>query len=161
MRITAIAAIAITLLTTACAQTTAGSGGPDAMGKRVDYYGKQKVVYHVNQAGGDKDAAYMIAMTNVQNHITAVGKDNIEVKVVMHGDGLGLVKDAKDNMNLQAKVTNLKGQQVAFLVCDNTLKGRKINPDKDLFDVDAADIVPSGVAELSRLQQQGYTYIRP
>ncbi|HSV29021.1 MAG TPA: DsrE family protein [Candidatus Omnitrophota bacterium] len=125
------------------------------------YYGKQKVVYHVNTAGGEADKAYLMTLTNVQNHINAVGKDNVEVKIVMHGDGVGLVKDAKSNMDVQAKVMNLKDQKVAFLVCENTLKGRKIDADRDLFDVDKGDIVPSGVAELSRLQQQGYTYIRP
>jgi hypothetical protein len=30
-----------------------------------------------------------------------------------------------------------------------------------LYDTSEADIVPSGVAELSRLQQLGYTYIKP
>lgn len=158
MRFTAMAAAVAALL---AAAPLALAATDDAMGDRVAYYGKQKVVYHLNQQGGDKDAAYMAALTNVQNHINAVGKDNVEVRIVMHGDGVGLVKDAKENMNLQAKVTNLKDQKVGFLVCDNTLKGRKIDPDKDLFDVDRADIVPSGVAELSRLQQQGYTYIRP
>ena len=39
---------------------------------------------------------------------------------------------------------------------------RKISYEKDLFDVFKEDIVPSGVApELSHLQQQGYTYIKP
>jgi intracellular sulfur oxidation DsrE/DsrF family protein len=46
-------------------------------------------------------------------------------------------------------------------VCNNTLKGRKISYENDLFDVYEEDIVPSGVAELSHLQLQGYTYIKP
>jgi intracellular sulfur oxidation DsrE/DsrF family protein len=33
--------------------------------------------------------------------------------------------------------------------------------DNDLYDVDKADIVPSGVAELAKLQAEGYTYIKP
>ena len=44
-----------------------------------------------------------------------------------------------------------------FNVCNNTLRGRKISYDKDMYDVYKEDIVPSGVAELSRLQQMGYT----
>jgi intracellular sulfur oxidation DsrE/DsrF family protein len=59
------------------------------------------------------------------------------------------------------KVLELKGQNVAVHVCNNTLKGRKISYENDLFDVYAEDIVPSGVAELSHLQMQGYTYIKP
>ena len=69
--------------------------------------------------------------------------------------------NAKNNDQLEGAVASLKSQNVAFHVCNNTLKGRKIDYNKDLFDVYEEDIVPSGVAELSRLQQMGYTYIKP
>lgn len=124
-------------------------------------YGKQKVVYHINYDGGDKDKKYRGAMRNIQNHINAVGADNLEVKVVMHGNGLGLLKSAVANEALQSQVLELKGQNVEMHVCNNTLVGRKISYENDLFDVFQEDIVPSGVAELSRLQQMGFTYIKP
>jgi hypothetical protein len=41
------------------------------------------------------------------------------------------------------------------------LVGRKISYENDLFEVFEDDIVPSGVAELSHLQQMGFTYIKP
>lgn len=126
-----------------------------------DRYGKQKVVYHVNYDGGDKDKKYRGAMRNIQNHINAVGADNMEIKLVLHGNGLGLLQSALQNEALQTQVLNLKGQNVEVHVCNNTLVGRKISYDDDLFDVFEEDIVPSGVAELSRLQQMGYTYIKP
>jgi hypothetical protein len=124
-------------------------------------YGKQKVVYHINYNGGEDDMAYRAALRNIQNHINAVGYENMDIKVVLHGNGLGLLKGAKTNKKLQGDVTNLKTQNVAFAVCNNTLKGRKIDYEKDLFEVFQDNIVPSGVAELSHLQQQGYTYIKP
>ena len=124
-------------------------------------YGKQKVVYHINYDGGKDDKAYVAALRNIQNHINAVGAENIDVKVVMHGNGLGVLKDAVGNEKLRGQVVSLKSQNVGFQVCENTLKGRKISYEKDLFDVYKQDIVPSGVAELSRLQQMGYTYIKP
>lgn len=124
-------------------------------------YGKQKVVYHVNYDGGEKDKRYRGAMRNIQNHINAVGAENMEIKVVLHGNGLGVLKSAKKNDKLQGQVASLKSQNVEFHVCNNTLKGRKISYSDDLFDVFEEDIVPSGVAELSRLQQMGYTYIKP
>jgi hypothetical protein len=61
---------------------------------------------------------------------------------------------------MQAKISGLKGQGVKFEICANTLKGRNVPMDA-LYDTSEADIVPSGVAELSRLQQLGYTYIKP
>ncbi|MCB2101349.1 MAG: DsrE family protein [Rhodobacterales bacterium] len=126
-----------------------------------DRYGKQKVVYHVNYTGGDANKAYKGAMRNIQNHINAVGAENMEIKVVLHGNGLGLLMAANKDPQMAATVDNLKLQHVGFGVCANTLKGRNIDYTKDLYDVEAADIVPSGVAELSRLQQMGYTYIKP
>jgi intracellular sulfur oxidation DsrE/DsrF family protein len=124
-------------------------------------YGKQKVVYHINYNGGENDKAYRAALRNIQNHINAVGAENMDVKVVLHGNGVSLLKDAKTNMKLQGDVTSLKTQNVSFAVCNNTLTGRKINYETDLFEVFKDNIVPSGVAELSYLQQQGYTYIKP
>ena len=59
----------------------------------------------------------------------------MEIKVVLHGNGLGLLKNAKTNQKLQSDVTNLKTQKVGFSVCNNTLKGRKIDYEKDLFEV--------------------------
>lgn len=138
-------------------------------------YGKQKVVYHVNYPGGPDDKSYIGAMRNIQNHINAVGAKNLDLKVVIHGNGIGLLKSAKKMVKkvdaktkkvsmspsqLQTRVANLKSQNVSFNVCANTLKGKKIGLDQ-LYDVFNEDIVPSGVAELTHLQQQGYTYIKP
>lgn len=124
-------------------------------------YTKQKVVYHINVDGGEQDKAYRAAMQNIQNHIDAVGVANIDIKVVMHGNGLGVLKNATTNDALKSQVVGLKRQNVAFEVCENTLKGRKIDFQKDLFEVGKGDIVPSGVAEIARLQQMGYVYIKP
>lgn len=126
-----------------------------------DRYGTQKAVYHINYSGGDEAKAYLGALRNIQNHINAVGEENMEVRVVLHGNGVGLLAEALENETLQARVVELKGQNVLFNVCNNTLVGRKIDPDNDLFDVWEDDIVPSGVAEISYLQQQGFTYVKP
>jgi len=135
----------------------AGSIKADA----AEPYSKQKVVYHINYEGGDADKKYRGALRNIQNHINAVGAENMDIKVVLHGNGLGVLKNAKTNEKLKGQVVSLKSQNVKFNVCNNTLKGRKINYEKDLLEVFPEDIVPSGVAELSHLQQMGYTYIKP
>ena len=147
----------LSILVAALAALTLLTNGAGA-GER---YGKQKVVYHINYVGGDADKKYRGALRNIQNHVNAVGADNLDVKVVLHGNGVGLLASAKKNEKLQGAVVSLKSQNVEFNVCSNTLKGRKISYEKDLFDVFEEDIVPSGVAELTRLQQMGYTYIKP
>lgn len=121
-------------------------------------YAKQKVVYHVNY---NDEKQLNAAMGNIQNHINAVGKDNIELRVVMHGAGVDLLKVANTNPDMQQKVINLKSQGVGFNVCKNTLVKKKINYKNDLFDVSEKDIVPSGVAEVAKLQQEGFVYVKP
>ena len=135
-----------------------------------DSYGKQKVVYHINYDNPKQQAG---ALRNIQNHINAVGAENLDLKVVLHGNGLALLlepeslskvpkfKHANANQDMTAKVANLKDQGVAFNVCANTIRGRKVSYEDDLYDVSEEDIVPSGVAELAKLQAEGYTYIKP
>jgi len=127
----------------------------------TERYGTQRVAYHINSNGGDENRYYFASMRNVQNHINAVGAGNLEVAVVMHGNGLGLLAEAMDDTQLQTVISSLKTQGVSFRVCANTLRGRDIDYTTDLYDVWEEDIVPSGVAELSYLQAQGYTYIHP
>ena len=135
-----------------------------------DGYGKQKVVYHINYDNPKKQAG---ALRNIQNHINAVGAENLDLKVVLHGNGLALLlepdslekltkfKHANADETMTAKISDLKGQGVAFNVCANTVRGRKVDIATDLYDVEESDIVPSGVAEVAHLQAQGYAYIKP
>ncbi|CAA6811475.1 MAG: Blr3520 protein homolog, hypothetical protein [uncultured Thiotrichaceae bacterium] len=133
-------------------------------------YGKQKVVYHINYDDPKKQTG---TLRNVQNHINAVGADNLDLKVVLHGNGLALLvlpdaladlpkfKHGNANDVMAATIDTLKGQGVEFAVCANTVKGRDINTEDHLYNVEESDVVPSGVAELAHLQSQGYVYMRP
>jgi len=124
----------------------------------TDGYGKQKVVYHINT---DDPKVLKAAMNNVQNHINAVGRENIDLRVVMHGPGVDLLSLAKKDEGVKGNVDKLKMQGIAFNVCANTLKGKKLNYKTDLYDVSEKDIVPSGVAEIAHLQKIGFTYVKP
>jgi intracellular sulfur oxidation DsrE/DsrF family protein len=87
--------------------------------------------------------------------------DKLDLRVVMHGNGLDLLKVAKTDEEFKSKIDNLKLQGTSFKVCANTLKGKKLDYQKDLHDVKKSDIVPSGVAELAILQGQGFAYVKP
>ncbi|MCM8855964.1 MAG: DsrE family protein [Candidatus Thiodiazotropha sp.] len=132
-------------------------------------YGKQKVVYHINYDNPKTQAG---ALRNIQNHINAVGAENLELKVVLHGKGVSLLLEPDAAMEtklalgnatdeIQAKISGLKEQGVGFHVCANTLKGKKVILTEHLYDTSDSDVVPSGVAELAKLQAEGYTYIKP
>ena len=119
---------------------------------------KEKVVYHINI---DDTKVLNTAMKTIQNHLNAVSTNNLDLRVVLHGDGIALLLLTNGDPTLQDKVKKLKRQGVRFIVCNNTLQSRKINFNKDLYDVSEEDIVPSGVAEIARLQSQGFSYVKP
>lgn len=137
---------------------TAGQAAAEAAAQE---YAPQKAVYHINYPGGIDGSGYKPALNNLDNHLNAVGEDNLDLRVVMHGDGLGLLAAANKDQALQATISDLKARGVRFLVCNNTLVGRNIDPETDLFDVWPEDIVQAGVAEVARLQQEGFVYIKP
>jgi intracellular sulfur oxidation DsrE/DsrF family protein len=116
---------------------------------------EEKVVYHVNDA-----SLARVAMRNIQNHITA--SPDARIVVVTHGKGIDfLLNDAKDDKGepYQTQVAGLKEKGVDFRVCRNTLKGRKLDDSAVMMD---ANVVPSGVAEIGKLQaKEGFVYLKP
>lgn len=115
-----------------------------------------KTVYHVN-TGVDTAAAIL---NNINNHLNADPKSKIVV--VTHGPGIDfLITDAKDRTGREfsAGVSRLADRGVEFRVCNNTLVTRNIDAGRLLME---AKIVPSGVAEVARLQSaEGYVYLKP
>jgi intracellular sulfur oxidation DsrE/DsrF family protein len=114
-----------------------------------------KVVYHVNDA--DNATA---ALRNIQNHLNA--EPGAKIVVVTHGKGIDFLLVGAEDKNknpYEVTVQTLKNSGVEFKVCNNTLVGRKIDKSKVIPE---ADIVPSGVAEIGKLQyQEHYVYLKP
>ena len=115
-----------------------------------------KVVYHVNS---DVNTASAV-LGNVRNHLNA--DPTAKITLVTHGPGIDfLLEGAKDNKGREfsGMVADLAGKGVQFRVCNNTLTTRNIDPSKVAME---AKIVPSGVAEVARLQaKEGYVYLKP
>jgi intracellular sulfur oxidation DsrE/DsrF family protein len=81
---------------------------------------------------------------------------------VANGSGIEFLLDGAKDKNgnpYEVIVQDLKSQGVDFRVCNNTLETRKIDKSRVLQE---ATIVPSGVAEVAKLQaREGYVYLRP
>lgn len=116
---------------------------------------EEKVVYHMNDGSNP-----MAALNNIRNHLNASPK--AKIVVVAHGPGIDFLLDGTKDKNgnpYDAVVQELSNRGVQFRVCNNTLQSRHIDKNKVIPE---ATIVPSGVAEVSRLQvQEGYAYMKP
>jgi len=133
-------------------------GGCATSGNKAAEAGAQedRVVYHIN-AGLDQATN---GLRNVRNPLEVNPK--AKIVVVTHAQGVDfLMRDKKDaNGNpFEVTVQDLKSQGVQFDVCLITLRNRRL--DKNQF-IEEVTFVPSGVAEITRLQQrEGYAYLRP
>ena len=145
--------IAVVLATLGVGAAHAGSEAP------AGYYADQKVVYH-NDGSPDGTAYFKRLLGNLRNHVEAVGKSHVEIRVVSHGDGVALFQSAASDKEVATRIDALQASGIRFLVCANTLRERKIDRDT-LYGVTEDDIVPSGAAELARLQGMGFAYIHP
>lgn len=116
---------------------------------------KEKVVYHFNDS-----AAAAAGLNNIKNHLSQ--NPNAKIVAVGHGKGVDFMLNGaadKDGNPYNIKMEELMAKGVDFRVCNNTLKSRNIDP-KTV--IPGAKIVPSGVAEIGRLQTyEGYAYLKP
>lgn len=117
---------------------------------------EEKVVYHITDS-----AVATQALNNIRNHLNASPK--AKIVVVAHGAGIDFLLEGAKNKNgnpYDIAVQELSDRDhVEFRICNNTLETRKIDKKQVIPE---AKIVPSGVAEVARLQvQEGYAYIKP
>jgi len=125
----------------------------------VSYYTFQKVVYQ-NDGGWPDNRAYLQRLLHhIGAHIKATD-GQVEIRVVNFAAGVQLFVMARNDAELAKMIDDLHGKGVRFVICRNTLEGMGLQP-SDLYHVQQNDIVPSGVAELARLQGQGFVYIHP
>ncbi len=116
---------------------------------------QQKVVYHINE-GTDPAGA----LRNLANHLESA--TNLKAIVVAHNKGVDFLlagaRDQESGELFEAKVAQLRARGIEFRVCGNTLTRRAIDPQ---LIIPEARLVPSGVAEIARLQtQERYAYMR-
>jgi len=117
---------------------------------------QNKVVYHIS----DTVQQVRSAMQYIRNHLEV--DPRAKIVVVTHANGVDfLMDDAKDRngnpYNIPVEELALRG--VRFDVCEITLRERNLKKSQFIPEV---TYVPSGVAEITRLQQrEGYAYIKP
>jgi intracellular sulfur oxidation DsrE/DsrF family protein len=115
-----------------------------------------KVVYHLSEGVAQATRA----VGNIRNHLAA--DPTAKIVVVTHGAGIDFLLDGALNTQKQpfaGSISDLANKGVEFRVCNNTLVSRNISPDKVVME---AKVVPSGVAEVARLQaKEGFVYLHP
>jgi intracellular sulfur oxidation DsrE/DsrF family protein len=111
-----------------------------------------KVVFENNSPAGD---AWTQLMGNIENIKTAFAPDEVQIEVVNLGKGLAFLQ--KTNSANEARIKKLVDAGVVFDACQNSMRLRHVTTE-DLFPFAAQ--VDSGVAQVVRKQEAGYSYVK-
>lgn len=112
---------------------------------------QHRVVFEVTT---DDPRAWEGILDNVENVRKALGPTSVEI--VAHGKGLAMLTRAK-SAPLSRRLEQAAGDGVVFAACENSMRKQDVKPDEL---VPYARTVDSGVAELVRKQESGWSYLR-
>ncbi len=118
-------------------------------------WAQDKVVYHIT----DAKAQALIGLRNARNHLDT--DPSAQITFVTNGEGVDFLMDgAADRTGnpYAATVSALRSRGVRFEVCEITLKNRDLK--RNQF-IEEADFTPSGVVRVTKLQIQGWAYLKP
>lgn len=110
------------------------------------------VVIDVTVSGTE---AWNGVLNNIENLQKAFGPAEVQIEAVSHGGGLGLL--LRTNTAMRERLERVAAQGVVFAACQNTMRRQHVSKD-DLFPFVVT--VDSGVAELVRKQEAGWSYLK-
>lgn len=114
--------------------------------------GHHKVVVQVSEGDPKK---WELALNNVRNLQADLGQANTDIEIVAYGPGLGMLKS--DSVVAQ-RIQEALGAHTTIVACENTMRAQHVTKSDMLPSI---GYVPSGVVEIMRRQEGGYTYLRP
>ena len=113
---------------------------------------RHKVVFQVS----DNDPAkWNLALNNVRNIQQDLGRENVEVELVVYGPGLNMLKL---DSAVAARVAETLGNGAGIIACENTMRSQKFGKAELLPNI---SFVKAGVTALMMRQREGWAYIRP
>jgi uncharacterized protein len=113
---------------------------------------KQKAVLQVSDGDAQK---WNLALNNARNVQDDLGKDAVDLEIVVYGPGIGMLKG---DSAVGKRVADALRSGVKVVACENTMKSQHLARADMLPDI---GYVPAGVVELMQKQRDGYAYIRP
>lgn len=111
---------------------------------------EHKIVFQLTSADTNVHKMLVRQLGNV-----LAAAPNSRIEVVCHGPGIAMLTTKQTIVH--PKVSELKGKGIDFVVCENTLKERKVTKEEIISE---AAFVKAGILEIVKKQEEGWSYIR-
>jgi len=113
---------------------------------------KYKVVFHVTT---DDPKYWNQALNNMAQLQKVLGKDNVDIELVVNGFGIGMLQIESVVGN---RVDDAVAAGIKVVACEETMRGHKLTKDDMLKSV---GYVPGGVIEVIQKEKAGWAYLKP
>ena len=100
------------------------------------------------------EADWQLTLNNVRNLISGLATETVDVEIVAYDLGIAFLK--KDSPEA-ADIQKLESAHVHFVACGNAMRKQHLEA-ADL--IAGSEVVPAGIVEIVRKQEQGWTYIK-
>ena len=100
------------------------------------------------------EADWQLTLNNIRNLISGMAPEAVEIEVVAYGPGIAFLK--KDGVEA-AEIQKLESSHVHFIACGNAMRKQHLEV-SDL--VAGSEVVPAGIVEVMKKQEQGWSYIK-
>ncbi len=117
-----------------------------------------KVVYHIATAAPDQQ---YFALLNLENQLDDLRqrRQRGEIRVVLEGGGVTLVREALVQPRLQQRLLRLRRQGVLFLLERDALSELAVKPDAVAFLVKPQGVIEHPLLQLIQLERAGFAYL--
>lgn len=102
----------------------------------------------------DKPVDWQRTMTLSRNFMRGVAPEPTDIEVLAYGDGIRILANGATTAQ---QMPELQKQGVHFVACENAMRSEKLTT-ADLLP--GVTTVPSGVVELVRKQEAGFSYVK-
>lgn len=123
-------------------------GSPEKLSKAPAH----KLIFLVTD---DDPQKWYLTLSNAKNVQQALGKENVQIEVLVYGPGLNMVVLETEMAN---EIDEAVGRGVKIIACENTMIGRHLTR-ADMYP--SISYVKTGVLHLMKRQRQGWASVRP
>ncbi len=100
------------------------------------------------------EADWRLTLNNIRNLVSDMAPEQVDIEVVAYGPGIAFLKKAGPDAS---DIQKLESTHIHFIACGNAMRKEHL---KAVDMVSGTEIVPAGIADIVRKQEQGWTYIK-
>lgn len=118
---------------------------------------EHKVVIQVSTADVKSHENALDTAIDIQNHYEP---GEVKIEIVAYGAGLKIFTQGKKN-KFSTRITTLAKSGIILSAGKNSIKKYDTTHKKKMMLIEGVKTVPNGAVRIMRLQEKGYSYIRP